>query len=533
MLIFLLHRFRWVYCQLEILSRLRTPGAVRAALASLPPTLDKTYEELLSRIDGEEDRMLAREIFELLAFSLRPMALSEVSEFLQITPGIKSLDDSKRLTNPKDILSICGSLLNLQSDVKGIITLAHHSVKTYFTSNPKGKASYFKLSATEAHRNIAIKCLAYLSYDDFSGPPCSTRPALVSRYKQFPLLNYAAYNWASHTQLVEKLDDSFWTTLKPFLFSADEGRGNFLSWVQILIPESKNILDTSPLYYAASFGLSTVVRFLLEGGAEIEAHGGRCGATPINIASFRGYIDVVKILLEFGADPLAIDQTPGWNSLQWARYNGHWEIVALFSKYGYEVGQSNFDRSAARIELTRKKSQKVESSPWMESLSVVKIQIGPSWTVDRVREKLFWQLICLAESSSKHPAGIAIYRASKEILQIVDKSTMLDFGALCEVDASEFDGISTIVETTYSDTRKPYRVIIGTLDFLSSMGVTFSPASESADSVLDDNATKLFSSIPSHMHVAIDGIYAGALLLSNAPQMQPLRFSGTMTSYGD
>ena len=97
-------RFRWVQCQLDILSRLRTPGAIRQALKNLPPTLDKTYESLLNRIDSEEDQQLAREILEFLCFSYRPMTLSEVWEYLQITPGLRKLDESKCLAEPEDIL---------------------------------------------------------------------------------------------------------------------------------------------------------------------------------------------------------------------------------------------------------------------------------------------------------------------------------------------------------------------------------------------------------------------------------------------
>ena len=74
--------FLYVYCQLELLSRLRTPSAVIAALNSLPPTLDQTYERLLGCIDGEEDRRLAREILEMLAFSFGPLKLREIREML-------------------------------------------------------------------------------------------------------------------------------------------------------------------------------------------------------------------------------------------------------------------------------------------------------------------------------------------------------------------------------------------------------------------------------------------------------------------
>ena len=312
-----------------MLSRLRTPGAVRSALTALPPTLDKTYETLLSRIDEGEDKELAKRILELLAFSFRPLKLSEICEYLQITPGLLVLDESQRLTNPKDVLSICGSLLDFSSESE-LVTLAHHSVKTYLVSDIKGDASYFRLSTYEAHCNIARNCLVYLSLNDFSNGPCKTEPEVYGQYHRYPLLDYAAQHWAQHTQMLQDLDVSLWAILKNFLFSADEGRGNFLAWVKLLIPRSKTFARTEPLYYAASFGLTTVVQYLLEAGADVEARGGRCGATPINIASFRGHVDVVKLLLAYGADPYSPDEAPGLNSIEWARSHRFEEILDLF-----------------------------------------------------------------------------------------------------------------------------------------------------------------------------------------------------------
>ena len=44
-----LHRFRWVYCQLETL-RHCLPPSVRRILTELPETLDATYERILQEI---------------------------------------------------------------------------------------------------------------------------------------------------------------------------------------------------------------------------------------------------------------------------------------------------------------------------------------------------------------------------------------------------------------------------------------------------------------------------------------------------
>lgn len=295
----------------------------------------------LFSLESTESRTkkLARQILELLAFSFSPLTLSEICEFLE----------------------------------NGLVTLAHHSVKTYLISDMRGDASYFRLSEDEAHRNIAIKCLVYLSFKAFSNGPCVTYYEIGSRYQRYPLLDYAAQRWAKHTEKLPDLGDSLWGVLKPFLFSADDGRGNFLAWVKLLIPECKNTTRTEPLYYAALFGLTTVVRYLLEAGAGVEVRGGRCGATPINIASFRGNTDVVELLLEYGADPYKPDETPGWHSIDWARAHGFWDIVELC----HGIQKAKLDGKAIR-RLRRPNYR--HAHPGVNPMQILKVQMRPAWS---------------------------------------------------------------------------------------------------------------------------------------------------------
>ncbi|KAL9046164.1 MAG: hypothetical protein Q9214_000932 [Letrouitia sp. 1 TL-2023] len=304
---------------------LRTPGAVKKALSSLPPTLDKTYESILGRIDEEEDRVLTRQILELLAFSLRPLRLTEVCIMLQITPGMQALDESKSLTQPKDILDICGSLLKYNEKL-GTVTLAHHSVKMYLMSSPGKNASFFKINAQEAHRTIALFCLTYLSFSAFNRERHEPSSLLCETY---PFLDYATFFWALHMQEVTDLSEPLWSTLRSFLLSGDDGRQNFNNWVNVLVPDSKLAKTTTPLYYAASYGLTNVVKFLLSIGVDTEVHGGRGGATPINIAAYRGHLDVVKLLHKHGADPLKPDLSSGLNAVRWAYYQRELSFLIL------------------------------------------------------------------------------------------------------------------------------------------------------------------------------------------------------------
>jgi len=328
-------RFRWVQCQLDILSRLRTPGAIQKALISLPPTLDISYQDILGRIDGEEDRQLTQQILQILAFNLRPLMLPAVCKMLQVTPGLRTFDESKRLTHPKDVLDICGTLLDYDKESE-IVTLAHHSVKTYLMSDLRGDAAYFQLNEEEGHRRMATYSLTFLCSDTFSSDAMASFFAASPGYRDKDFLDYAVQQWAFHTKEVKDLGEPLWSILQSFLLSSTYGRQNFQTWVQFLIPGCGFAKNTPPLYYAASYGLTTVVQYLIDIQVDVEVRGGRGGATPINIAAFRGHLDVVKLLLQAGADPYKRDVATNMNAVQGAGSRHHWHVVKYLEKKGYE-----------------------------------------------------------------------------------------------------------------------------------------------------------------------------------------------------
>lgn len=67
-------RFRWAVCQLDMLGECRSKASLRRSLATLPPTLDKTYDRILSSI-SEVDSQYAIPILQWLAFSARPLSI--------------------------------------------------------------------------------------------------------------------------------------------------------------------------------------------------------------------------------------------------------------------------------------------------------------------------------------------------------------------------------------------------------------------------------------------------------------------------
>ena len=110
-----LTRFRWAVCQLDTLRKCIKPSALRKALASLPKTLDETYERILSNID-ETHAEDAFKVLQWLAFSARPLELQEVAEATAITlDDLPRFDPEDRLRHPTDILAICSSLISVST----------------------------------------------------------------------------------------------------------------------------------------------------------------------------------------------------------------------------------------------------------------------------------------------------------------------------------------------------------------------------------------------------------------------------------
>lgn len=84
-------------------------------MASLPKTLDDTYERILCNID-EVHAEDALKVLQWLAFSARPLELQEVAEATAITlEDLPRFDPEDRLRHPTDILAICSSLISIST----------------------------------------------------------------------------------------------------------------------------------------------------------------------------------------------------------------------------------------------------------------------------------------------------------------------------------------------------------------------------------------------------------------------------------
>ncbi|KAH6662712.1 ankyrin repeat-containing domain protein [Halenospora varia] len=339
--------FRWVACQLEVLRKCLKVDALRKALKSLPKTLDETYARILDSID-EQYSQDAFQVLQWLVYSARPLRIEEVAEVVAIDIKQSRFDPENRLLEPRDLLTICSSLVTTAAvtvkDDNGAsneiteLRLAHFSVKEYLTSNRIRSGLDFQYDMrSRAEEEIAQTSLTYLLYFE--------RGVLTSRnINTFPLALYAAEHWCRHFRAIKDSDQA--TKLGMQFLQGDA----FINWIRLFNPDrpwahtnmKTNITSiASPLYYASQEGLFKPVSLLLEKGADVNAQGGYYG-NALQAASARGREAIAALLLEKGADVNAQGGYYG-NALQAASDGGHEAIAALLLEKGADVNAQGRD----------------------------------------------------------------------------------------------------------------------------------------------------------------------------------------------
>lgn len=363
-------RFRWAYCQLQELKKLKSTKRkyIEDALRTLPATLDETYERMLS---GIEKRYFA-EAFTLLrwlSYARSPPTLRELAEAAIVDPEAEVPIDTDNRGRPEDTLDILSALVviiprnaddcqsNKLSDVDDPddddlpanlsfsdrsaeastqVRLAHFSVKEYLESKRilDSSARHYHLDSVDGHRFIARSCVAYLMF--WSNDPCKS--STEQDLEAYPLLDYSASTWYHHFRLQNAKDIKREVAL---LCSNDMKR----DWLLVHDPEdttsrpfTRRRAPGSGIYYASVLGLEAVMQALLDADAEVDIQESMyCSA--LYAAARHGHCKIVGQLLEHGAEPNA----PGGNDvygdpLLAAVSSGHGDVANLLLATGASIG---------------------------------------------------------------------------------------------------------------------------------------------------------------------------------------------------
>ncbi|KAK5113651.1 hypothetical protein LTR62_003278 [Meristemomyces frigidus] len=345
--------FRWAYCQLQELKKLKVtkPKYIAEALHSLPATLDATYNRMLRRIEIPY-RQEAIVLLQWLAYAESPPSLGELAEATIIDPtgeGCVEVAERGGLEDTLEILSGLVVILGDEAEDNEIddrrhddacipeqtrkVKLAHFSVKEYLESERilESSVKKFYLESAVGHKLLAQSCLTYLMHYSRS----SEKSSIAQDRIDFPLLRYAAQSWFYHTpkQPAHELEGevsilNFQGMIRNWLC--------VLHWVKPLRTHFGYALRTgSGLYYASMLGLDAVVSELLVNGADNKSLGKKHD-NVIHAASSKDHEKIMQMLLDCLVDP----DTPAVaysSALQEASLRGHEKVVQMLLDAGGDV----------------------------------------------------------------------------------------------------------------------------------------------------------------------------------------------------
>jgi hypothetical protein len=373
------HRFRWVFCQLEVL-RHCFPANLRHTLEELPKSLDETYKRILNEINNA-NRVHAYRLLQCVAVALRPLRVEELAEVLAFdltTGGLPKLNTSWRWEDQEEaVLSACSSLVSvIIDDGSWVVQFSHFSVKEFLTSDRLSscmeEVSRFHIPIEPSHAILAQACLGvFLCLDD---------GITEDSAKKIPLYRYAAEYWVGHAGVgnvelqIKNAMDYFFDMENPH-FSALARMEHPHDLLRVSMDEEPTGLPRSagPLYFAAWKGLRGLVERLVikdpqhvhqlggylgtplhasvvDGHIEIFqsllAHGAdinlRCGDnyTPLHLASIHGRLRIAKWLLDHGVD-VSPKERRGRTPLHFAADFGHLEVCRILLERNAEVNSQN------------------------------------------------------------------------------------------------------------------------------------------------------------------------------------------------
>ena len=348
--IFTVNRFRWVFCQLEIL-RDCFPPSVRRILNELPESLDETYERILKEIK-KPNRDYARRLLSCLVAAVRPLRVEELAEVLAVDyedeEGIPRLNPNWRWEDQEQaLLTSCSSLIDIvESGASRVVQFSHFSVKEFLTSARLATSSedvlQYHIALDPAHTILAQACMGALLRSDDHVEENSDEDSSQ-------LIYYAAKHWTAHAKYgnvsscLRKAMEYFFDLDKPY----------FAAWQQLYDIDSNPSDSTffrftpnhkspaGPLYYAALCGFQDVVEHLVSRYPQhVDARGGYY-VTPLVAALAGEHFQTAIILCDNGANP----NVKGFNDsapLHSAAFYGHLQMVRVLLEYKADVNAREY-----------------------------------------------------------------------------------------------------------------------------------------------------------------------------------------------
>jgi ankyrin repeat protein len=360
--------FLWVGFAMHELSQKQTCSEILKALELLPSSLPAIYSRMLLQIPAEH-REVSCAILRWMTMAARPLQLRELAAAvgIQAASPLMTVEQAAR-----DAVALCGPLLKVQGQE---VSLIHQSARDYLLRKERDSNAVlemFRLEAESAHFELAQSCLSCVAQSDLQHQAIDLDAELDPQ--ESPLLRYATQHWPEHAKscfaLAAKLfdpsgfflhnesslRDNWWETYNEMIEGYQSATSLLLHmacfveivpWVAAVLAKRSwrlryhrrvNEKDSDgriALHFAAWRGNETVVRLLVDRGADVKAEDNNA-ETVLHRAASKGNEAVVRLLVDRGADVKAKDNY-GKTVLHSAASGGNEAVMRLLVDRGADV----------------------------------------------------------------------------------------------------------------------------------------------------------------------------------------------------
>lgn len=255
-------RFLLAEFQLHHILKEKDPRNAIDALRSLPTDLSCAYENVLERIERNNNRDVTSRAFSWLFHARRPLRMRELQEAL----SVRQFDEATvedYIIRPLDLINCCQSLVAFD-ETSQIVRFRHYTVYEFLQKNYLGQL----LSTVD----IARICLTYMTFTTFQQGPCSDYDAMSLRFKTQQFGLYAVHYWSMHTKGDGERDPEVLRLLTKLSSSASNLEGiiqfrHFGQVPQLRLRESWTVwtpTNTTMLHIAAENNLVQLAQLLLQ-----------------------------------------------------------------------------------------------------------------------------------------------------------------------------------------------------------------------------------------------------------------------------
>ncbi|KAI0966346.1 WD40 repeat-like protein [Xylaria arbuscula] len=180
--------FLWAALVMDRLEDCFSIEDMESVVKSVPSEMDSFYADIVENIKQSSNADFAKCILKWVVSAPKPLSIDELREAVKL--------DIKRTLSTTGLQAalsqICRNLIVVNNDAQ--IQFMHQTVKTYIIS----EESNFYISQCQAHEDIALTCLAYMSGSSFQ--PRHSRQVPTTDVTIVAFDRYAVTNFAYHLE---------------------------------------------------------------------------------------------------------------------------------------------------------------------------------------------------------------------------------------------------------------------------------------------------------------------------------------------